>query len=265
MDDLLHTCLSIWPHAWILDTPRYLIAASLLAIVLRLFWKFGLSRRKLQVRDATTADVRREVAASLRSALVFSLLGTGLAVAAQQGWVTIYRGFDEAGAVYLVLSLALMLVAHDAYFYWTHRAMHHRRLFALFHRTHHLSRTPTMWAAYSFSVPEAIVQGAFAPLFAALVPVHALTLFVFVAVQIVRNVMGHCGTELHPAAFGPGRWLGWNNTTTYHDLHHETGRSNYSLYFRWWDQLMGTEHPDYRRKFEAIAAPHRALPAEVRS
>jgi lathosterol oxidase len=204
-------------------------------------------------------------AASLRSTLVFSLLGAGLAVAARQGWVTIYRDFEEAGPVYFILSLALMLVAHDTYFYWTHRAMHHRRLFALFHRTHHLSRTPTVWAAYSFSVPEAIVQGVFVPLFVAVVPVHALTLFIFVAIQIVRNVMGHSGTELHPAAFGPGRWLGWNNTTTYHDLHHETGRGNYSLYFRWWDQLMGTEHPDYRHKFESIVAPRHALQTEVRS
>ncbi|MCW5705539.1 MAG: sterol desaturase family protein, partial [Bradyrhizobium sp.] len=220
--------------------------------ILRLFWRSGLAKRKLQAREATQSDVRREIAASLRSALVFSTLGAGLVVLAQQGCATIYRGFEQAGPVYLIVSLALMLVAHDAYFYWTHRAMHHRRLFAFFHRTHHLSRTPTVWAAYSFSVPEAIVQGAFVPLFVLAVPVHGLTLFIFVAVQIVRNVMGHCGTELHPAAFAPGRWLGWNNTTTYHDLHHDAGHGNYSLYFRWWDQLMGTEHPAYRRRFEAI-------------
>ena len=171
-----------------------------------------------------------------------------LYIAAREGWVTIYSGFAEAGPVYLVLSLALMFVAHDAYFYWTHRLMHHRRLFGLFHRWHHLSRTPTVWTAYSFSVPEAIVQGAFVPLFVALVPMHALALFIFVAVQVVRNVMGHAGYELHPAAFAPGRWLGWNNTTTGHDLHHELGRYNYGFYFRWWDKLMGTEHPGYPGK-----------------
>jgi lathosterol oxidase len=255
LGELLQIYFSVWPTVWAMDTARYLIAASALAVVLRLFWRSGLAERKIQAREATRADVSREIAASLRSALVFSLLGAGLVVLAQQGCVTIYRGFDQAGPTYLILSLALMLVAHDAYFYWTHRAMHHPRLFSLFHRTHHLSRMPTVWAAYSFSVPEAIVQGAFVPLFVAVVPVHSLTLFIFVAVQIVRNVMGHCGTELHPAVFAPGRWLGWNNTTTYHDLHHETGRGNYSLYFRWWDQLMGTEHPDYRRRFGAISSP----------
>ena len=265
MSELLQTYISAWPGIWLVDTGRYLLAAGLMAAILALFWRVGLARRKLQARRATSRDVRREILASLRSALVFSLLGTVVFVAARQGWVTLYQGFDRAGPLYFVLSLAVMLVAHDTYFYWTHRAMHHRRLFRFFHRTHHLSRTPTPWAAYSFSVPEAIVQGAFVPLFVAFVPMHALAIFVFVVIQIMRNVMGHAGSEVHPAGFGPGRWLGWNNTTTHHDLHHETGRYNYGLYFRWWDKFMGTEHPDYRCKFEAVVAPAQPVAAEVRS
>jgi Delta7-sterol 5-desaturase len=253
MNELLQIYVSAWPQIWLVDTARYLIGAALMAAVLRLFWGMGLARRKLQARNATSDDVRREVLASLRSALIFSAMGASIFVAKRQGWITIYGDFDQAGPLYFILSLAFMVVAHDTYFYWTHRMMHHRRLFGLFHRTHHLSRTPTPWAAYSFSVPEAIVQGAFVPLFVAFVPMHALAIFVFVAIQIVRNVMGHAGSEVHPAAFGPGRWLGWNNTTTHHDLHHETGRYNYGFYFRWWDKLMGTEHPDYRRKFETVS------------
>ena len=265
MNELFQTYVSAWPGIWIMDTARYLLAAALMAAILRVFWRAGLARRKLQTRDATTHDVRREIAASLRTALIFSLSGAAIFVAARQGWITIYEDFDTAGPLYLGLSLAAMVIAHDAYFYWTHRAMHHRRLFALFHRTHHLSRTPTPWAAYSFSVPEAIVQAAFFPLFLAFVPMHGLALFVFMIVQIVRNVMGHAGAEVHPASFGPGRWLGWNNTTTHHDLHHETGRYNYGFYFRWWDKLMGTEHPDYRHKFESVAAPQPPVEAPAKA
>jgi len=254
MNDLLQTYFDAWPGVWAMDTGRYVVAATLMAAIVAAFWRSGLARRKLQARSATGGDVRREILASLRSALIFSLMATVVVVGVRQGWITVYKDFSVVGPLYLVLSLAFMLVAHDAYFYWTHRAMHHRRLFRLFHRHHHLSQTPTPWAAYSFSVPEAIVHGAFVPLFLALVPMHGLALFGFGIIQIVRNVMGHAGTELHPKAFGPGHWLGWNNTTTHHDLHHQTGRYNYGLYFRWWDKLMGTEHPDYRRKFEAIAA-----------
>jgi lathosterol oxidase len=255
MNESMHVYLSAWPTVWVMDTARYLTAATLMAAVLALFWRAGLARRKLQPRDPVAGQRRREILASLRTAFIFSLMGAIIAVGDHQGWITIYKGFGQAGPLYLVASLALMLLAHDTYFYWVHRAMHHRRLFGLFHRTHHLSRTPTPWAAYSFAVPEAIVHGAFVPLFLLVVPMHGLGLLAFGIVQILRNVMGHAGAEVHSAAFGPGRWLGWNNTTTHHDLHHEAGRYNYGLYFRWWDKLMGTEHPDYRRKFEAIVSP----------
>jgi sterol desaturase/sphingolipid hydroxylase (fatty acid hydroxylase superfamily) len=251
----LQIYVEAWPGVWLVDTARYLVAAALMAATVAALWRSGLARRKLQALTATGRDIRREILASLRSAMIFSLMGTVLFVAMRQGWVTIYKDFTSAGPLYLVVSLAVMLLTHDTNFYWTHRAMHHPRLFRMFHRHHHLSSVPTPWAAYSFSVPEAIVQGAFVPLFVVVVPMHGLALFGFGIVQIVRNVMGHAGTELHPAAFGPGRWMGWNNTTTHHDLHHQTGRYNYGLYFRWWDKLMGTDHPDYRRRFEAIVAP----------
>ncbi|WP_295142409.1 sterol desaturase family protein [uncultured Reyranella sp.] len=265
MNELWHVYLSAWPTVWAMDTGRYLVAATLMATILALFWRAGLARRKLQPRDPAQGQRRRELLASLRTAFIFSLLGAVVAVGDHQGWITIYKDFRQAGPLYLVLSLALLLVVHDTYFYWAHRAMHHRRLFALFHRTHHLSRTPTPWAAYSFAIPEAIVHGAFVPLFLLVVPMHGIGLLAFGIVQILRNVMGHAGAEVHSAAFGPGRWLGWNNTTTHHDLHHEAGRYNYGLYFRWWDKLMGTEHPDYRRKFEATVSPASAATAPGRA
>ena len=37
-----------------------------------------------------------------------------------------------------------------------------------------------------------------------------------------------------------------------HDLHHAALRCNYDLYFTWWDRLMGTEHPHYRERFDAV-------------
>ena len=43
--------------------------------------------------------------------------------------------------------------------------------------------------------------------------------------------------------------LRYVTTTTHHDLHHSSGRYNYGLYFTWWDRWMGTEHPEYVRRF----------------
>ncbi len=254
MTDPVQTFFALLPHLWLMDSARYLVAATVMSLIVAAFWRAGLSSRKLQTRRATWRDIRREVLTSLRSSLVFALVAGVVVVAALKGWITIYWGFKQAGPLYLVLSLAFMLVAHDTWFYWTHRAMHHPRLFALLHKTHHLSRTPTPWTAYAFSVPEAIVQAAFVPLFLVFVPMHEIGLLLFLGIQIGLNVLGHSGVGMHPAAFGPGRWLSWNSTTVHHDLHHEAGRYNYGLYFRWWDKMMGTENPEYRRRFEAISA-----------
>jgi Delta7-sterol 5-desaturase len=188
----------VWPIIWLFDTGRYLVAAGLMAVILRVFWRAGLSARKIQAFCPMPRDMRREIVTSLRTAAIFSLLGFGLYVAASHGWIMLYADFGQRGVGYLLLTLTVMIVAHDAYFYWTHRLMHHRRLFRWFHLTHHESQAPTPWAAYAFATPEALVQGAFVPLFVAVVPTHELALFVFMAFQIVRNVMGHAGVEVYP-------------------------------------------------------------------
>jgi sterol desaturase/sphingolipid hydroxylase (fatty acid hydroxylase superfamily) len=35
-------------------------------------------------------------------------------------------------------------------------------------------------------------------------------------------------------------------------MHHSHPTGNYGLYFNWWDQLMGTNHPEYHRYFDGI-------------
>jgi Delta7-sterol 5-desaturase len=247
--------LDVWQDNLIFDVGRYLVAAGFLAGILKLFWNAGLGRRKIQQRSASSADVRREILTSLRTAVIFSLIGVGIVFGADRGLITVYPGIEPAGWIYLAGSLLAMIVVHDTYFYWTHRLMHHPRLFRWFHRTHHRSVAPTPFAAYAFDMPEALVMGLFTPLWLLLAPMQLPGLFLFMAFMIVRNVMGHAGVELMPRGLADSRWLGWINTTTHHDLHHETFRYNYGLYFTWWDRLMGTEHPAYRERVRG------ALPA----
>lgn len=251
--DLWRELVQVFPIIFSIEASRYVLTAGLFSLIIWAFWRAHYAARKIQTHRATAADYRREVLASLRTALIFSITGFGMYYASRAGWLTIYEDFSVRGPVYFVATLIAMIVAQDAYFYWTHRAMHHPRLFRTFHHTHHKSKTPTPWTAYAFDVPEAIVMVAFVPLWAALVPMHDLAIFTFVTWQIVRNVVGHAGVELYPVAGKPSRLFGWWNTTTHHDLHHQHGRSNYGLYFSWWDRLMGTEHPDYQAEVAAFA------------
>lgn len=248
--DLLADFVTAFPVILAADLARYIVAAGALVAALRLAPRGWVATRRLQSRIASRSDRLREIRHSLVTVGIFAVNGYGVHLGAQYGVFAIHAALPRGELAQAATTLAAMIIAHDAWFYWTHRAMHHPRLFRYFHRTHHRSHTPTPWAAYAFDWPEAVVQALFLPLFLSIVPVHALVLFVFLVHMIVRNVMGHAGVELFPRAWAGSPWLGWITTTTHHDMHHATARWNYGLYFSWWDRLMHTQHPAYLQVFE---------------
>jgi len=230
------------------DLLKYLLSAGSLALLLWLL-RERLQGRRLQARRPTRADLRREIGWSLTTAVLFACASlTGIFWVAKLGWSQLYLNLDQHSLGYAAFSLLLMIVAHDAYFYWTHRLLHRPRLMRWSHRLHHLSRTPTPWAAYAFHPSEALVQTSFPILFALSVPVHPLIMLLWSFHMIVRNVIGHSGYELFPRWMVRCGWFGWLTTSTHHDMHHQFGRHNYGLYFTWWDRWMGTEHPEYRAR-----------------
>ena len=111
--------------------------------------------------------------------LIFGVTGTATLLAGREGWTQMYWRVSERGWGWFLLSIVFAIFIHDAYFYWTHRAMHHPRLFKLFHRVHHLSMNPSPWASYSFAPLEAVVQASIFPLVTLLVPIHPLAFGLF--------------------------------------------------------------------------------------
>ena len=145
-----------------------------------------------------------------------------------------------------------MFIIHDTYFYWTHRLMHHPKIFRWFHLVHHLSTNPSPWAAYSFHPLEAIVEAGIFAVFLFTIPMHPLHLAIFFFIMIVYNVYGHLGYELYPKDFS-SHWLGkWINTSVNHNQHHQYFKGNYGLYFLWWDRWMKTIRSDYDEKFSSV-------------
>lgn len=161
------------------------------------------------------------------------------------GWFRFYEDPSRYGWVYLSVAPILLIILHDAYFYWVHRLMHHPRLFRIFHRVHHRSSSPTPFTIYSFHPLEAAVECQFVPIASLLLPIHPSTLLIFLVVTFNVNLISHLGYEL----YGPGFWKsGWSEvltTATYHHLHHGRPRYNFGFYFRFWDRFCGTEDPRY--------------------
>src|SRR5688572_18863440 len=244
--------LEAWPAMYLFDLFRYLIPASLAFLIFWVIARRGLMHLFIQRTMPKAQQLWKEFAYSMSTVVIFSLVGFCLYTAERAGITFIYYDINDYGIVYMVFSFAFTVVFHDFYFYWTHRLMHHKKLFKYIHRVHHESTNPSPWAAYSFHPWEAFIQSLVLPIMVFILPLHTLTIFIFLIYMIVRNVGGHLGFEILPKGFTRNKWLNWNTAITHHNMHHEHFHSNYGLYFSWWDRLMKTEHKDYHKTFEEV-------------
>ncbi|WP_298302398.1 sterol desaturase family protein [uncultured Erythrobacter sp.] len=248
------------------DLGRYLIAAGVLTLFLLVFRSWADARRIQRKRKASRQDYIREVLSSFRTVLVFAFVTLVTLVGREVGLIELK--LESAPLFTIAWQFALIVLVHDAYFYWIHRAMHTKTLFKIAHLHHHKSRTPTPWTAYSFATLEAVVEAAYMPLFLIITSLLGIqyagfALLLFLWHMIMRNVMAHAGSELFPAGWVDSPWTRWISTTTHHDLHHSSGH-NYGFYFTFWDKWMGTEHPRYAEEFRKNAKPLR-LPQLART
>jgi lathosterol oxidase len=232
---------------------RYLLFAGVAWVLGYLVFHRRWQHRKIVPRAPLGTDVRREIAYSLLTLVIFGAVGAATVMARKAGYTQMYFQLPgKLGWIWFFTSIVLTIFLHDAYFYWTHRLMHHPKLFRLFHRAHHLSTNPTPWASYAFDPLEAVVQAAIFPLAVTVMPMHPLAFFVFMVWQITFNVAGHTGYEYNPKWLLDS-WLGkFLNTPTNHIMHHEYFRGNYGLYFNLWDRLMGTNHARYETRFREV-------------
>ncbi len=255
------------PHSLQIETVRYLTGTILVFLLVWVIFERPLKNRKIRKATPRAKQIRREVSFSALSVFIFMLMGVFVYEGAAGGWFRFYSDVGDYGWSYLAFSIVALAVFHDAYFYWTHRLMHHPKLFRFFHATHHRSHNPTPFTAYSFDPSEAAVNYMFIPVFAIFVPLHDIATITYMWLMIVRNAAGHSGYELMPKGWTRNPLLDFFTTITHHDMHHEKMTGNYSLYFTWWDRLMGTEHATYLERFDkavgatlATAEPSNGIP-----
>jgi Delta7-sterol 5-desaturase len=227
------------------DLLRYLLGAGAVWLAVHVVFARKLASRVILDGAPRPGQVERELLYSMATVLIFAANGMFIYLMVVSGRFHVYDEVSEFGWPWWWASLALVIVAHDAYFYWTHRLLHDRRWFGAVHGRHHHSVHPTPWAAYSFHPIEAAVQAAFLPLFLAVVPMHGGVIAVFLVHMILRNAIGHSSHEVFPWSWRRVPVLSWITPVCHHHFHHARNRGNYSLYFTWWDRWCGTENPDY--------------------
>ncbi len=247
-------------HSVEIEFVRYMIGAAGLTILYALIHRW-IAHRRIQQRKASFADRRREFLQSVQTICVFAVVDLIAFALISAGIIPIER--QAVNLPIVIVQVLAMIVLHDFWFYWMHRSLHHKLLFRRAHATHHISRTPTSWAAYSFAPLEAVAEAIYIPfmliVLSMVTPLYGIAIFIFLGHQIARNVIGHSGFELAWPGFTKSPLTGWMTTTTHHDLHHTEGGYNFGLYFTWWDRMMGTENPRYHAKFEEVAGRKTAV------
>jgi len=213
---------------------RYLIVSGAFAWATRL--------REPGLYAGLEGQMRREILWSLASAAIYGVPAGVVAWGWQaRGWTRIYTDIDAMPLWWWPVSVLAFLLAHDAWFYWTHRWMHAPRAFRIAHAVHHASRPPTAWAAMSFHPYEALTGAVVIPTLVFIIPIHVAALGLVLTIMTVMGVANHMGWEMFPRWMVEGRIGRWLITATHHQRHHRDYRCNYGLYFRLWDRLCGTD------------------------
>lgn len=221
-----------------------------------LYWFLYLRRgSRFAVRGADLswaqiwASIRSDVVLSVLSSGIFSVCAALMTTVYTLGGTRLYLQPDRYGFWYLGVSLVLVLVLQDAYFYFTHRLSHHPKCYRWLHQGHHHSKNPTPWTAFAFDPAEAMIQAVYLIGVVMVIPMHLSVLVAVVIVMTLGALIHHFGLRLFESS-ALGDWLGsWIVGPTHHWLHHRKYTVHYSLYFTFWDKLLGTQYAGYENVF----------------
>ena len=229
---------------------RYVLIALLFQYLFRVKFQAEFAPREVNTKARRPHQDWREIGYSALTSVVFAFAGAAMLRAWEKGWTKIYGNWEDYSLWWLPLSVVVVLLLHETYYYWLHRLMHHSYLYRWMHKAHHDSTTTSAWTSFSFHPTESILQALVLPALLFLIPVHYAAVGLVLLIMTTTSVINHLNTEIYPKDFYDN-WFGkyWIGAT-HHSLHHSQFRYNYGLYFTFWDQLMKTESPDFKRLFD---------------
>jgi len=204
--------------------------------------------KRIQRQFPDAGQVAEEIRLSTVTTIFFGVMIALIYAIDSLGWTQIYWTISDYGWPYLALSVAVIAVVHDTYYYWVHRLMHVPKLFKIVHKQHHSFVNPTPFSALAFHPLEGLIEIGIIGLLLFVMPLHPLAMAIYLMILTFLNMVSHVGYELYP------RWVHkYFITSTHHNLHHSRANGHYMLLFPFWDRLMGTNHAEYEEIFEGLA------------
>lgn len=231
---------------------RYFVIAGIPFLIFYILFPQYFDRNKIQSRLAKSKDFLREIWHSLQTNVILASFIILILFTPIKEYTNVYFELSDFPIWWIPISIILAIILHDTYFYWMHRALHHPAIFKKAHLVHHQSTNPSPWTSFSFHFLEGFTESMIFPLIVFTLPMHPIALITFGLTIFAINVYGHLGYEIAPKWFRHTFLFEIFNTSVHHNMHHSKFKGNYGLYFRFWDRIMGTEHPDYVKEYDML-------------
>lgn len=220
------------------------------------FWIIGKNYfKKIRIQETERASLhhfKHDLSFSVSTFLIFAIMDVCLLYLESKGYTLIYFDMADYGFLWLIVSFFIVLFIDDMFFYWSHRAMHHPRLYKFFHRVHHESTDPSPLTAFAFHPSEAVIEQLMHVVLPFLLPLNFGVIIAWQIFSMLNNVLAHLGYEIYPKGWVKLPLFQFKTASTHHNMHHQLFNGNYALYFTWWDKWMGTEFKDYENRHEQI-------------
>jgi sterol desaturase/sphingolipid hydroxylase (fatty acid hydroxylase superfamily) len=186
---------------------------------------------------------RKEIINSFYSSIIF---GIGMWFLYRLWQLELLDLADNSySVIYHLFSIFAALIIHETYYYWLHRAMHLKPIYKYIHHGHHDSIQVSTWTAFSFDFLETLLQVFAFYIIAFTVPLHIYSILFLLILMSLSATINHLNYEVYPKFFRTTFPFNQLIGAKHHALHHKEFKTNYGLYFTFWDKWMKTQSKHY--------------------
>jgi ring-1,2-phenylacetyl-CoA epoxidase subunit PaaE len=229
---------------------------GLVTFVFIIFWVIFanvLSSRRIQTsKRAGFTQIKDEIYNTILVTIASTLFTGIIFYFRDAGWTKLYVDAGRYGWWYEVVAAIVVLLASDGWFYWTHRLLHHPKIYKYIHAVHHKSLDTTPYTTFSFHPIEGVLNTVWVLPMVIVMPVSLFALGIVQVLGMFNNIKSHFGYELYPKFFANVFPFNQLITSTHHNIHHTRYNGNYALMIRFWDVVCGTEIKETEEVFKVI-------------
>ncbi|KAL2862984.1 sterol desaturase family protein [Aspergillus lucknowensis] len=226
--------LSFFLIVWIFGFIVYFISATL-------SYMFVWDKTTVKHPKFLKNQIPMEIAQTMRSMPVMSLLTAPFLVAEVRGYAKLYDTFDqEPFSYYSILQFPLFIAFTDFFIYWIHRGLHHPLIYKTLHKPHHKWIMPSPFASHAFHPFDGWSQSVPYHVFPFIFPLQKVAYVLLFGFINIWTVMIHDGEYVANSPV--------INGAACHTMHHLYFNYNYGQFTTLWDRMGGS----YRKPNEEL-------------